>query len=290
MALTNYINVLVHGLFFMWFNPETRFLELIAPAVDPKDTPEACRHRLLGGIRLHLQEYKDAYKHPVDWTKILKGSEHLPKPDEVLKNLKSSILQFSMGEVGTQGWSDKPENFIGKFILPWPIAFYSLRHDYFTRSFVYKDSEVGKKIKNRCYSNPNSEIGLVTCLLYTYEEGTESKIRSQIPKWRADTNLHCYFEPCKKHSIEQVNKDLKNARAAFKYPDAFDLELDENAMKDIVTPIGRNPITPPGYDKNDEYSLTDDPEKPEDICRGTDGCPGIVNVSPANCPNFFVGP
>lgn len=287
----DYVNVLVHGLFFMRLHPTTKFLELIAPAVDAESTPKACRHRLLGGIRGHLKEYSG----DVPWTEIgLNGADRLTLgQDNMPKYLKKSVLQFSMKDAGITDWNEK--KFFGKFILPWPVAFYALRHDYWERSFVYYTSKskktgytskVGDAIKSRCYYGRNTEIGLVTCLQYTYEEGKGV----HIPGWRPDINLHCYFEPCKKHSIEAVNNDLKKAGESFLPAGAFDLQMDVDALNDIVTPLGHNPSTPPGYDKDDEYSLTDDPQKPEDICAGAEGCPGIINVSPANCPNFFVGP
>jgi len=287
MALTNYVNVLVHGLFFMWLNPKTKFLELIAPVVDSEKTPKPCRHRLVGGIREHLQEYPGG---AIDWTRVgLIGSD-VPK-------LNPDVLQFSMKKAKIDDWNDYEKNSFGRFILPCPVAFYALRHDYWTRSFVYYTSDskkkgytsrVGDAIRERCYKDPNTEIGLVTCLQYTYEERLD---RKTFPYWRPDINLHCYFEPCKKHSIEAVNADLKKAGEIFKPAGAFDLQMDVDALKNVVTPIGRNPSTPKGYDRNDEYSLTDDPKKPKDICAGADDCTaGILNVSPANCPNFFVGP
>src|SRR6185312_9006914 len=147
MALTNYINVLVHGLFFMWLNPKTRFLELIAPVVDPEGTPKPCRHRLVGGIRLHLQEYPGGI---VDWTQIGLIGADVPK-------LNQDVLQFSMKDAGIDGWNTEDKNFFGRFVLPSPEAFFALRHDYWERSFVYYTSKkagytsrVGDAIKKRC--------------------------------------------------------------------------------------------------------------------------------------------
>jgi hypothetical protein len=283
MALTKYINVLVHGLFFMWLNQDTGFLELIAPRVDAEGALNP--HHLVGGIRGFLQEYE--YEDVIDWTQIgLIGSDPPSlKPGDLPANLKSSVLQFSMQSTGIKGWSDKSANFFGRFILPWPADFYSLRHDYWTRCFIYYPSKVGDAISNRCYkSDPNAEIGLVTCLQYTYVEGQQIQIKN----WRPDINLHCYFEPCQKHSIPEVNADLKNASGIFSPPGAFDLQMNDKVLNGVVTRPGNNPSTPPGYDKNDEYSLTDDPQKPKDICTSPARYP--LNVSPANCPNFFVGP
>src|SRR5258707_13805035 len=126
MALTNYINVLVHGLFFMWLN-KAGYLELIAPAVDPEGTPKPCRHHLVGGIRGYLQEYPSGV---IDWRQIgLIGSD--------VPTLNRDILQFSMKDAGIDGWNNEERNFFGRFLLPWPVAFYALRHDYWERSFVY---------------------------------------------------------------------------------------------------------------------------------------------------------
>jgi hypothetical protein len=285
MPPTNYVNVLVHGLFFMWLNQDTGFLELRAPAVDQDG---ACNpHHLLGGIRGFLQDHKNE---SVYWTEIgLIGSDPPAlKPGEMPKNLKKPILKFSMQEVGITGWN-KDANLAGKFILPWPAAFYSLRHDFWERSFVYytKDddpkytSRVGDAIKRHCYDDRNTEIGVITCLQYTWEDGIS------LTPWKRGINLHCYFEPCIKHSIFDVDADLRAAKKCFSPPDAFDLQMNVN-LEGIVTPMGHNPVLPPNYDKNDEHSLTDDPKKPKDICASSGV--SVVNVSPANCPNFFVGP
>src|SRR4051794_17565888 len=100
MALTNYVNVLVHGLFFMWLNQDG-FLELRAPAVDPEGTPKPCRHRLVGGIREHLQEYPGG---AVDWTQVgLIGSD--------APTLNPDVLQFSMKDAHIDGWNEEKNVF-----------------------------------------------------------------------------------------------------------------------------------------------------------------------------------
>lgn len=273
--MADYIYVLVHGLFFMRLSG--KFLELIAPNVDPKGTSNP--HHLLGGVRGHLQEFKG----DVDWSKIgLDGEDHPPKlkAKQMPVTLGSSVLQFSMEETDLKGW--KETIFFGKFMLPWPEGFYSIRYDYFERAFVYKTTanKIGKAIYKRCRQNRNSEIGLVTCLRYEYS----SKV--SIPFWWPDMNLHCYFQPCMPHTIGEVNKDLAAAAKCFVNAGKFDLQMDEAKLEDIVTPRGRGPL-PPNIDKEDDYSLEEDPERPKNLCSGV---VGLLNVNPANCPNFFVGP
>jgi len=275
--MADYIYVLVHGLFFIRQNYDTKLLELIAPDVDAKGSPNP--HHLLGGVRGHLQEFKGK----VDWSDIgLVGASKVPKlgKREMPVNLDSSVLQFSMSDTEITGWGDE-KNFFGKFILPWPEGFYSIRSDYFERTFIYDKAKakVGSAIYKRCRRTRNSEIGLVTCLRYEYSSNVS------IPFWWPDMNLHCYFQPCMPHQMSDVNSDLQAASKCFVPAGKFDLQMDEGALKDIVTPRGRGPL-PPGVDKEDDYSLEEDPERPKNLCSGA---VGLLNVSPANCPNFFVG-
>ena len=277
--MANYIYVLVHGLFFMRLNPDSKCLELIAPAVDASTSTNP--HHLLGGVRGHLQSFNS--KQPnvtVDWSQI--GLEGPDSPELAAKQMPStldtSVLQFSIEETGLKGWSSKPENYAGRFVLPWPEAFYSIRHDYFERTFIYSKSRVGDAIKGRCEGiNRNAEIGLITCLQYDYSD------KIAVPFWWPDMNIHCYFQPCLPH--DGVNSDLSAASNCFLNPPAFDLQMDASALNGIVTPRGRG-FVPLGVDKDDDYSLEEDPDRPKFPCHAM--LP--ENVSPANCPNFFVGP
>jgi hypothetical protein len=260
------VNVLVHGLFFMRLSENARYLELIAPTL-------AQKHNFLGGVRGQLVTLNgDAI-----WTNIgLTGN-----PIANLNDVKSSILQFSINDTGLSDW--KRQNFFGTITLPWPLGFFSIRCDFFDRSFLYDTNfpNIASNIKAKCRKDANSKVSFITCLQYRYTGGVA------FPGWTPGTNLHCYYEPCKKHSITEVNKDLSDAASIFVNQDKFDLQMDQKAG-DIFTPRGEPcPNLPNSLDVDDDYSFPEDPLRfSQGICK-----PLITeNINPANCPNFFVGP
>jgi hypothetical protein len=275
-AVLGNVNLLIHGLIFI--RPNQGNVELIAPRL----APHTVKHHFLGGVRGNLNELLG----DVDWTQIGLAGPQAPTlpPGQMPKNLKNTIPQFSLSGLDLGDWN--PQYFLGRIIVPWPVNFFSVRCDYFGRAFQHNGLRVGREIEQRCTGgNVNAEICLCTCLQYQYTKPLT------IPGWNAGTNLHCYFEPCIVHTIDDVNEDLIQAQNLFTKPQHFDLQMRHSAGS-IVTRRGSScPDPAPDVAQDDDYSLTEDP-KAKDIC--TTGAAAlnehIVNVSPANCPNFFVGP
>lgn len=262
----NSINILVHGLYFMRVSENGRNLELITP---PLTKP----HNFLGGVRGQLMTLHG----DVFWNNI--GLNGKPQPD--LADVRKSILKFNITECGLGGWNRN--NFSGTITLPWPLGFYSIRCDFFDRSFLsdqrYKN--IAGNITTNCRIDSNSKVSFITCLQYGYTSGVA------FPGWTPGTNLHCYYEPCVKDTIQEVNKDLSDAASLFMNTNKFDLQMDQ-AAGSVFTPRGEQcPNLPSGLDIDDDYSLPEDPFRLiQGICKRST----LENINPANCPNFFVGP
>lgn len=287
---TSPINVLVHGLIFMHLSAGQAYLELIAPRLtEGLSNP----HLFMTGVRGSLT----AQNGMVDWLRIgLYGRTPQPIPrGQMPENLKTSVLQFSISTTGLDDWNSAYIG--GTVLLPWPNEISSIRCDYFDRTFLYDDSDparkvIGDAIKQNCRGQDiNAKTGLVTCLEYTYDtsKGIDT---SQVPGWQPGSNLHCCFEPLMKHNIIQVNDDLGQAANLFKYPGKFDLRMRLDA-DDIFTNSGDHcKTTAPGIQPGDDLSLGEGLNEP--LRAKTNHSPTtqskIFNVSPANCPNFFVGP
>lgn len=260
----NYVDVMVHGLFFMWQNGDN--LELIAPSVN---TGSSTKHHFLGGFRGRLQKLTGT----VDWLNIgLIGK----KPSSPTDGLKPSVLQFSLTDTQLGVWKSDPSIYEGRIVLPWPLEFYSLRCDDFGNSFKHLSPNVGANIDKYCKAY--NRIGVITCLRYAYS--------SSLPA--PNQNIHCYFQPCTKHSIAEVNDDLKLAGNCFSNCQNFDLEMDRSVGSIYTPPALSCPSTPPEAITDDCYSLDDDPLRPIDLCPPPHA--EVFNVNPANCPNFYVRP
>lgn len=260
------VNVLVHGLFFMHLSDNGKELELVAP-------PLKKLHNFLGGVRGQLIKLHGS----VSWNNI--GLQGNPAPN--LGDIKKSILRFNMSETGLGGW--KRQNFAGTITLPWPLGFFSIRCDVFDTSFLYdkKFLNIANNIIKNCRGDAKSRVSFITCLQYRYTAGVN------IPGWTPGTNLHCYCEPCTKDSVDETNRDYVDARAIFTNGPQFDLQMDQ-AAGSVITPRGAQcPTVPNGLNIDDDYSLPEDPLRvAQGICKNEE----VENISPANCPNFFVGP
>jgi hypothetical protein len=261
------ILVLVHGLFFMRASENQLNLELVVP---PLTNP----HNFLGGVRGQLVTlHQDVF-----WTNIgLIGKNRANEAD-----VRKSILQFSMSKTQLGGW--QRQNFAGTITVPWPLNFFSIRCDFFDRTFLYDKSKttiVGDNITSTCRGNdPNAKVSFITCLQYNYTSGVA------FPGWTPGTNLHCYNEPCVKEEIDAVNQDFADASSIFINGGKFDLRMDK-AAGSVSTQRGEQcPNLPNGLDVDDDYSFPEDPLR---LVQGI--CKDIVtkSISPANCPNFFVG-
>lgn len=260
-------NVFLHGLFFLEVKQRADkkwVLEVKAPKVTG--------HVLLGGARKNLSNIQD-----VDFTQTVPD---LPfntpafSPDQktnpIPTAVEKSILQFSRGE--TNVGDLKPYNSTlhhGRIILPWSNNIHSLRRDKFPYTAKGK-SVVADKIKERCRRN---KIGTVTCIQYPYK----------IPG-----SYHIHLLMCDPENTCYVNYALKEAQKVFEAGANFDFSIPDVGMK--TTPIDDPSL--PGVSREDENSeKEDEPNKAEEWCNDQPmppiGC--VENVSPANCPHFFVG-
>jgi hypothetical protein len=291
MASMAPINVLVHGLIFMRLSAGHAYLELVIPKLIEGANP----HLFVAGVHGNLK----AQTGTVDWLSIgLYGSTAQPVGmGQMPNNLKSSVPQFSISATGLESWNNA---YIGGMVLlPWPKALSSIRCDYFDRAFLYDDSDpsrrvIGETIKQNCRGkNVNAKTGLVTCLEYTYDtsKGIDT---TAVPGWdpKLKLNLHCCFEPLMKHKIYQVNDDLGQAAKVFQYPDNFDLRMRVDAEDIFTNPGERCQTTASGIQTDDDLSLGEglDAGLLEQTKSLSVQSSFLVNINPANCPNFFVGP
>lgn len=267
------VNILLHGLFFMRLNPQNNNLEVLVPKV-----PE---HHFVGGERGSRQEITAPL---VDHTNLT-GKQTDPSLDD----LPGSVLQFLRSETDVKRFIGDLSKFKSTIVLPWPLAFYSLRCGDITNSFPFvPTSKVGKNIAANAKRKKSSKLGTVTLLQYT-TAGT------------ALQNIHYYNQPCTRHKAPEVNKDLDIAAGCFlpydppKKIKSFDLQLITTAKIDPID-RGKNFCGNPdlGTTADDEMSLDEDRSLDLlTICaldkRTEKLDAGDPAVSPANCPTIFVG-
>jgi|SRR5947209_4730560 len=266
--MTTQVNILLHGLFFMRLNPLNNTLEVLVPNI-----PE---HHFVGGVRGARKEITDRL---IDLTSLT-GKQSDPSLDDVV----GPVFQFLRSQTDVKLFTGDLSKFKSVIVLPWPKAFYSLRCDDITNSFPYiHTSKVGTSVELNARRKKSLNLGVVTLLQYT-----TAGVALQ--------NMHYYNQPCKTHTIKQVNIDLKVAAYCFKPDNSFDLQLDETAN---IPPTrrGQNKCNNPdlGTTPEDEMSLDEDPSpdllalcplETRTHIHPTDDDP---NVSPANCPTIFVG-
>src|SRR5262249_51781096 len=98
---------------------------------------------------------------------------------------------------------------------------------------------------------------------------------------------HIHLLPCGSENTCHVNHALEEAACAFKYPDKFDFKVTHK-MSTPLDPVPSAPGTTRGDEKSEKE---DEPKSWHQWCHGAveklSSCP--QNVSPANCPHFFVG-
>lgn len=273
---TKIVNVFVHGLFFMRLGAEGTTLELIVPSISTSP-----QHQFLGGVRKQLQRLNGQ----VQWTNIGLIGKTITQPPvgQMPPDIPSSIPQFSISKTGLQGFNESM--FAGIVFLPWPLDFFSVRCDNFDSTFLFDPTKpiIGADIKQHCRgTDPNAQVGFITCLQYMFDTGVT------LPSWSPGMNLHIYFEPCRKHTIDEVNQDLAEAAQIFLAPNNFDIQMQPSAGAHTTIRGSMCKRIPPGFNKDDDFSMHEDPEpKSQGFCPKADATAGALN--PANCPNFFVG-
>ncbi|MGB9122531.1 MAG: hypothetical protein WCE73_18080 [Candidatus Angelobacter sp.] len=271
------VNILLHGLFFM--TQEGGNLRIYAPNI-PK-------HHFVGGIRGFREELTVS----PDLTNFgLRGKADpqtgLPAPDPV-GDIDGSIMQFPTSDVGGFNGLDDTDGqgnplFKGSILLPWPTKFIALRTGDITTTFLAKSGSIANHIVGNATGKGSSTLGVVALLQYTLPALNQV---GGVPP----LNIHYYLQPCSPHLLKDVDDDLKAARPSFKNPAGFDLEMFTDKEP---TPIPTSDHSEFGTTKEDEQSFDEErihgiPDAAF-ICRND---PLIVpDVSPANCPIFFVGP
>jgi hypothetical protein len=110
-------------------------------------------------------------------------------------------------------------------------------------------------------------------------------------------SIHYYLQPCKNHSVKEVNDDLGKAQSCFNTPDGFDLAFITGPQEPPQVLASGNPGL--GTTTEDEQSVDEEFNRSPDIrliCQGdlppapvTQGPAPQESINPANCPVFFVG-
>jgi hypothetical protein len=296
------INILLHGLFFMQGNannPTKWLLEIFAPDISD--------HHVFGGSWENVQELNQ----DVDWTTTgLHGKDQPTMSDKspIPTDIETSIPQFSRDETKV---GDLTGPYRRKLTFPWPQQIKSLRRgdfDTYFRPQIIANSEVGSNITKYCKGpNGSALLGTVPCLVYQYDfpalPGTN---------WAPTLNYHFYHEPCSDpYGMGHVNQALDEAAKLFKYHDKFKLILGDPNSEDPVLPGDAHDQPVPGViPENDEICLNEDPyysdwmsvcphQRPEKHreqiqiigtkFKRTYQLKHFLSISPANCPNFYVG-
>lgn len=281
----DYINVMIHGLFFMTLDPATNNLSIYAPNI-----PD---HHFVGGVRGRRIELNT----DVNWSNIglIGGSPQWQDNDssKIPSDVPGSIFQFTKTETGVGEFTGDSSKYKGKITLPWPAEWYSLRCDDIDKTFHYDPrSTVGSQVELNCRRKSKlARLGIVTCLRYGYAA-------IGLPGWARQLNIHFYCQPCTDHFIPDVNNDLATAAHCFTNYKQFDLRMIEDPQDPLPkTPIGlyKCEVIPPGVTLEDELSLNEDHSLDIlSICPVTEqdnsSSPPASGVSPANCPHFYVGP
>lgn len=265
------VNILLHGLFFMTL--EGSNLRVYAPNIP--------NHYFVGGIRGSRVKLQSGVQ---DLTGLGLKGKPMPDPDG---DVNGSIMQFSISDVGGfNGLTDTDHNgqplFKGSILLPWPLRIIGLRAGDVS-GFRTESGSIADHIVANTRRKNKSTLGVVALLQYALPALDQAGGISQL-------NIHYYLQPCLPHEVDQVNADLIAAQSSFKNRAGFDLQM----LVDVPPP----PISPSGHlefgtAKEDEQSFDEErivgAADVVFVCRN-DPPPPVHNVSPANCPIFFVGP
>lgn len=273
------VSILIHGLFFM--TQEGTNLRIYVPNLSS--------HHFIGGLRGARQE--------LSGEQDLTGFGLLGKAPDPVNDVDGTIMQFASKDVGGfHALNDTDSQgrplFRGSILLPWPLRFIGLRAGNIATSFrTDPASSIGNEIVTNARGKNSSTLGVVTLLQYTLPALQPAGGISQL-------NIHYYLQPCTDHTIAEVNDDLKTAKSCFKNSPGFDLlMLTPPFASELIPPSGHLEF---GTTKEDEQSLDEERAgKASDIqfiCRNDlHASPSLnsqgseTNVSPANCPVFFVG-
>jgi hypothetical protein len=227
------------------------------------------------------------------------------------KDVSTSILQFTKSQTGVGSFKpDDPSLYFGKVILPWPAGIIPLRLDTFPpvdSGDSQHPKHVAPELINCCGL---SQTAVAICLQYGYNFSGPV-----LPPTTPTMNLHLHMRCCNDSgsTVDHINAALTDAAAIFTVPN-FDVQLKKVAV--VASGFDDQPPVL-GVSPEDERAAIEDgacrvaktpvgslikklpqhskvPQKTTNTraqAKSTEGG-GIVsqeNVSPANCPHFFVG-
>jgi hypothetical protein len=288
------LNILLNGLFFMERLPDPTDPNNSSKSLLAIHAPKVTDHVFLAGTRSNLEASTG-----FDWSTgfgLTGGSTTFDNPQspEIPRELPASVLQFTRKETGVGGFKTDSNLFLGTVTLPWPKQIPLLRPDSFP-PFDQGDSQhpknIAPKIKARC----GSQIGNVICLQYDCNFSGPV-----LPPDAPIMNVHLYMLCCKDSdgTVNHINAALMDSAAIFQSP-GFDLNLRNVAVQG--SPYDPRPPIP-GITLEDERAAIEDGActgmqtaavTPNKKSTGKNKKPmankNNRNVSPANCPAFFMG-
>jgi hypothetical protein len=230
-----YVNVLLHGLYFMEFNSNN----LIAKA------PAIGMHCYASGASGCIIEIPKEYKpYQIDLTTEIAGLVPGKKNDF---SEFPQIPQFSKS--GPNGVGDLTEAQQVALILPYPADIIPLRCAHIDDfKAIAQDGEIKNRIVDACTNNNNDRLSLVTCLRYLKQRENGSPPAA---------TYSFYAEHRMIPTIGQMNCTYCEAKALFNNGDNFDLQL--HLPSTTKEPVAIPPDPHPGYgiSADDELSLAE---------------------------------
>jgi hypothetical protein len=257
-----YVNILLHGLFFMEFNSSNLIVK--APRID--------MHRYFIGNQGFLTEIPSSAD-PFDLDLSPSSSSGLqPGSINTFAN-HLSIPQFSKSATGV---GDLTSSHRFSIKLPFPADIIPLRIGSLIdfKNAVVTSGTVAKNIINSCGTGGNDDFSLLTCLRYLKEPSFGSP----------PVVTHSFYaeHPYFPKTPGELNMTYIQAREMWQNKDEFDLQL---TMGTIFPPL--SPVCPPvhpgyGISSDDENTLAELLlNSPCSASRGTDV---------ANCVQFGINP
>lgn len=286
------LNILLNGLFFLERLPDPSDPTNSSKSLLAIHAVKVTDHVFLAGTRGNLKPSTG-----FDWSTgfgLTGGTTTFddPQSPEIPQELPTSVLQFSRKETGLGGFKPDSNLFLGTVTLPWPKQIPLLRPDSFP-PFDQGDPQhpknVAPKIKARC----GSQIGDVICLQYDC-----SFSGPVLPPDAPIMNVHLHMLCCKDGdgTVNHINTALMDSAGIFQSP-GFDLNVRNVAIQG--SPYEPKPPVP-GITMEDERAAIEDgactsmqqatPDK-KSVSKNKKPMANKNNrnVSPANCPAFFMG-
>lgn len=246
-----WVNILLHGLFFMEFKPQSNADTLVITAPDIKEHKHCMLHN---GLFMEFPLEKPFQMDlRTQLTDLVPGKidsfEHYPAIPQFSKT------QAKVGELVGQ-------NYRLRIVLPLPQEIVPLRCGSLMDFGGAAEGQVKESIMSECGKGGNNQFALVTCLRYLKSHANASPPGS----------THSFYaEHMQVPDPQQTNQAYKTAGQLFSHPENFDLRLR-------VTPPPSLPRVPrdfhPGFgvSSDDEISLPERWEKPSNALVDVGSC------------------